>query len=85
MHTTPTGNIPKALSWGHLAITDKMLVPEGVRYRGVPLYLYPSTVLYVATDMHAIFKSSKSFVLVFNSGIPLQWEASYSVALDSYM
>ena len=31
----------KPLSWGHLAITDKMLVPEGVRYRGVPLYSLP--------------------------------------------
>ena len=28
----------KPLSWGHLAIADKMLVPNGVRYRGVPLY-----------------------------------------------
>ena len=28
----------KPLSWGHLAITDKMLVPKGVHYRGVPLY-----------------------------------------------
>ena len=28
----------KPLSCGHLAITDKMLVPKGVRYRGVPLY-----------------------------------------------
>ena len=28
----------KPLSSGHLAITDKMLGPNGVRYRGVPLY-----------------------------------------------
>ena len=30
----PTGNI-----LGHLAIADKMLVPNGVHYRGVPLYI----------------------------------------------
>ena len=29
----------KPLSWGHLAITDEMLVPKGVHYRGVPLYI----------------------------------------------
>ena len=28
----------KSLSWGHLAIRNKMLVPNGVHYRGVPLY-----------------------------------------------
>ena len=28
----------KPLSYGHLAIRDKMLVPNGVRYRGVPLH-----------------------------------------------
>ena len=35
----PTGNIPEAPELGHLAMTDKMLVPNGVRYRGVPLYM----------------------------------------------
>ena len=30
----------KPLSWGHLAIRDKILVPNGVHYRGVPLYLF---------------------------------------------
>ena len=29
----------KPLSLGHLAITDKILVPNGVRYRGVSLYV----------------------------------------------
>ena len=29
----------KPLSWGHLARVDKMLVPKGVRYREVPLYV----------------------------------------------
>ena len=27
----------KPLSWGHLAMRDKKLVPNGVSYRGVPL------------------------------------------------
>ena len=27
---------------GHIAITDKMLGPNGVRYRGVPLYMHKS-------------------------------------------
>ena len=34
----PTGNIPEAPELGHLAFTDKMLGPNGVRYRGVPMY-----------------------------------------------
>ena len=37
--TTPTGNIPEAPESGTpCAIMDKMLGPNGVRYRGVPLY-----------------------------------------------
>ena len=36
--TTPTGDIPEAPRYGHLAITDKMLGHSGVRYRGVSWY-----------------------------------------------
>ena len=36
-HTTPTGNKPEA---GPFAIKDKMLGPNGVRYRRVPLYMF---------------------------------------------
>ena len=37
-HATPTGNIPEALGQGHLAIRDKSsMVPNGVRYRKVPM------------------------------------------------
>ena len=35
-HSTPTGNIPEAPEL--LTVRDKMLVPNGVCYRGVPLY-----------------------------------------------
>ena len=33
----------KPPSWGHLAITDEMLVIKGVHYRGVPLYKQSKT------------------------------------------
>ena len=38
-HTTPTGSIPETPELGHLSITAKMLVPNGGRYCGVPLYV----------------------------------------------
>ena len=37
-HTSPTRNIPEAPELGTLAIKDKMLVPNGVRYGGVTVY-----------------------------------------------
>ena len=38
-HTTPIPEIYwNSLGLGHLGIADKILVPNGVRYRGVPLY-----------------------------------------------
>ena len=37
-HTTPTGNIPGAPELLTPCCKDKILVPNGVRYRGVPLY-----------------------------------------------
>ena len=40
----------KPLSWGHLAITDETLVPKGVRYRGIPLYI----ILYCAGPLSCI-------------------------------
>ena len=42
----------KPLSWGHLAITDEMLVPKGVRYRGVPLYTFPCMALLRSTGLY---------------------------------
>ena len=37
----------KPLSWRHLAITEKMLVPKGIRYGGVPLQSSDFTLLTV--------------------------------------
>jgi len=35
-HTTLTGNVPEASELG--TIMDKLFIPNGVHYRGVPLY-----------------------------------------------
>ena len=55
----------KPLSWGHLAITDEMLVPKGVHYRGVPLYFAMETCtesMYEVVDHH----ENGGWLLMFN-------------------
>ena len=38
-HTTPTRTIPEAPELEHHPLNNKMLVPNGVHFRGIPLYI----------------------------------------------